>query len=666
MRKLLGKYILLIMVIFNIFFITLFSAFIYEMRINEEKDALETVVNQVESIVGVNSERDKGANTLFVDDYVNRAKAIAKLIDVGTNNNPTNDELREYAKEIEVADIFFVDKYGSIVASSDNISVGLNFYSDTRLNEFIPVIESKEPDAYYVQKENAYSMLGGKKMIYIGVKLFGTTDGMVQIAVYPDKLDNYIREFNVSSLMKNMPTRDNLIIFVADLNTGELKGATNISEESSYTISEENLNILKYYNKDVGRIEVKGVKNLVYSKEFNDYLIVGISELESIVNSIFLQTVFFGILALCMITIVICSIYKLLSKFIISDMERLVESLELFLKGNLNVKFDVKNRTELYQMAEGLNRLVKNYDSRAERISGIVSAMGNRFGIYEYNYSINHLFFSDNLPDMFEISKEEFERAILNFYLDEDGNLRKGIDRVTGIIETYSGRKIKVERMQSEGVYYALLRDVSAEIKEKEKVSQEMRRITNLAEKDSLTGIYNREKSTELINEFLDKQNDKGVLLLFDLDNFKRVNDEKGHPEGDRLLKQFSSIIENYFREEDVKARLGGDEFIVFIPNKINKDVLERKLSEFLEVCRKDMNSLYKEQNLSVSIGVAYIDINTKSYTDLYKSADSAMYKAKRLGKGRYYINEPYANCMETDCNSCKKDCSRKNSKKED
>ena len=94
--------------------------------------------------------------------------------------------------------------------------------------------------------------------------------------------------------------------------------------------------------------------------------------------------------------------------------------------------------------------------------------------------------------------------------------------------------------------------------------------------------------------------------------------------------------------------------------------MLERKLSEFLEVCRKDMNSLYKEQNLSVSIGVAYIDINTKSYTDLYKSADSAMYKAKRLGKGRYYINEPYANCMETDCNSCKKDCSRKNSKKED
>src|SRR5699024_2592316 len=122
-------------------------------------------------------------------------------------------------------------------------------------------------------------------------------------------------------------------------------------------------------------------------------------------------------------------------------------------------------------------------------------------------------------------------------------------------------------------------------------------------------------------------------------DNFKLVNDDLGHPVGDEVLKIFSSCLTNFFRENDIISRIGGDEFIVFINDNIEEDNLIEKLNEILNNIRKDLKYYYKNYGLSTSIGVAYKNKQNSTYEKLYKEADSALYKAKNLGKDRFYIN---------------------------
>ena len=158
---------------------------------------------------------------------------------------------------------------------------------------------------------------------------------------------------------------------------------------------------------------------------------------------------------------------------------------------------------------------------------------------------------------------------------------------------------------------------------------------------DPLTNLYNRKMIEDyIVLEAQENNQLNGSVLLIDLDNFKRVNDEKGHIEGDQVLKQIAQIMNKSFTEEDIKIRLGGDEFMVYIPNSISLEALERKIEYFINNVRTDLNRYYKENNLSVSVGAAICSKEFDTYEKMYYMADAAMYVAKKSGKDGYYINK--------------------------
>ena len=151
-------------------------------------------------------------------------------------------------------------------------------------------------------------------------------------------------------------------------------------------------------------------------------------------------------------------------------------------------------------------------------------------------------------------------------------------------------------------------------------------------------------------------------MLIFDLDNFKQINDNLGHPEGDKVLKIIGNLLKSEFRKGDIIARFGGDEFVVFISNNIPIKTLEGKLKTLLDNIRKNLSYYYDNLKVSASIGVAYINNEINKYEDLYICTDVALYIAKELGKDRYYINEDNIRCMRNKCVKCKNDCKKRNS----
>ena len=127
-------------------------------------------------------------------------------------------------------------------------------------------------------------------------------------------------------------------------------------------------------------------------------------------------------------------------------------------------------------------------------------------------------------------------------------------------------------------------------------------------------------------------ETETGALIVLDLDNFKLINDIYGHEMGDQVLKIFAEMTRRNIRSEDIVGRIGGDEFCVImmrVDSRV-KELVQRKIAVAGQRLREPDNGL---PAMTLSVGVAFGDRQNPS-GDIFKDADTALYRAKRAGRG--------------------------------
>ena len=151
---------------------------------------------------------------------------------------------------------------------------------------------------------------------------------------------------------------------------------------------------------------------------------------------------------------------------------------------------------------------------------------------------------------------------------------------------------------------------------------------------DSLTQTYNRRHFDDIAKDVLaqvKRDLTTATLCFFDIDNFKKINDEFGHEVGDNVLKYLSRVLKDNCREGiDYIFRIGGEEFaIISIDSTIDSSfTFAKRIKRFLETDEKN-----KKHKVSFSIGIDEFKKSDLNYDDVYKRADNKMYEAKREGK---------------------------------
>jgi diguanylate cyclase (GGDEF)-like protein/PAS domain S-box-containing protein len=166
-------------------------------------------------------------------------------------------------------------------------------------------------------------------------------------------------------------------------------------------------------------------------------------------------------------------------------------------------------------------------------------------------------------------------------------------------------------------------------------------RIKFLAYHDSLTSLPNRLNFEERLNTILkaaEANAHKVNILFIDLDRFKVINDTLGHDVGDVLLKKVAQKIREVIRDEDMLYRIGGDEFVVVLEDVKTKNEVIKRATKILETLEQQIIAVGNKLNTTASIGIASYPDNAKDMVTLVKYADSAMYRAKDLGKNRYHF----------------------------
>jgi len=154
--------------------------------------------------------------------------------------------------------------------------------------------------------------------------------------------------------------------------------------------------------------------------------------------------------------------------------------------------------------------------------------------------------------------------------------------------------------------------------------------------RDGLTMLYNhRHFYSRLEEEFsrAERYYSPLSLIFFDIDDFKNVNDAFGHTQGDKVLKQIGELIKTVARESDIAARYGGEEFALILPNTTTGGAYDLA-NRLCATIRQHVFEGLKGSQVTVSVGVStYSDKNVKSFDQLVKLADKAMYTAKSQGK---------------------------------
>ena len=166
--------------------------------------------------------------------------------------------------------------------------------------------------------------------------------------------------------------------------------------------------------------------------------------------------------------------------------------------------------------------------------------------------------------------------------------------------------------------------------------------LESLALQDVLTGLPNRRLLMDRLSLALvhARRNRCTMAVMFlDLDGFKQINDTLGHDGGDTLLRLVADRLVATVRQEDTVARLGGDEFVIALHEAIDVDQVARLVSKVIAAVSKPYDIQGTDVQMTVSVGVSVYPLHGQDVETLMKSADLALYQAKKAGKNDYRIS---------------------------
>jgi len=376
------------------------------------------------------------------------------------------------------------------------------------------------------------------------------------------------------------------------------------------------------------------------------------------------QRMFYTLIgAACLIGIVFLSGVFLARRYIVQPILRIGEAAKRISGGDFSSRLEIATRDELSTLAHTFNQMVVQTEQllsalnlRRRRADDIIASLpaglivvNNTLKVRSVNRTFREMFGLKNgedvsgreladilpLPDL-----RQQAQAVL-----AGGIALRGIDAALGekwLRLTITGiRLAEEEEEEEEDDLLVVVEDIT-------ELKAQAVHIEQLAFYDPLTGLPNRLLRDRVQRALTHSTRHKnhGAILFIDLDNFKALNDTKGHNIGDLLLIEAAKRLQDCIRSGDTVARLGGDEFVVVL-DELNENT-RQAAAQAQDIGEKVLASLNQPFNLqgfehysSASIGISLFRDNEISIDDLFRHADTAMYQAKTSGRNTLRFFDP-------------------------
>ena len=156
------------------------------------------------------------------------------------------------------------------------------------------------------------------------------------------------------------------------------------------------------------------------------------------------------------------------------------------------------------------------------------------------------------------------------------------------------------------------------------------RQVQELPHRDALTNLYTQTTAQKIITQNItNNPHTTGLMIMFDLDNFKRLNEKNGHLFGDQILKHIARLSENNIRKMDICSRIGGDKFLMYFSELFSEEFVQ----PYCASLTKALTQKYKDSEYTVSMGAAMYPQDGTTYEELFRHTRQALERSKRRGK---------------------------------
>lgn len=576
------------------------------------------------------------------------------------NRQKVNRILKSHTKgELYIRGMFLMNSEGTIIASSNKEMIG----RASHVSDQISSVESRNV---------VISDIHPQDDMYKGFRHL-----IMAIPIYDDK-NNYI------GCLKQ----------VLDMSYFEqIVGKSNFFETGSLAILDNEGNIAASgsdhkFEKDIEAMKMSGnmaggfVEYTVDSKRKLAYYTTISNSGWTIISTVdwhefrmpVMDSIITMVTIICLMTILIILIYFMIVKHISSPMQALIHCIHKFRNGHLYARLPNKKSgiNELDEIAVAFNELVdsvekntnelkqSNHDEKQYR-----SALES---VCQFVFKVNiteDKFISGNEQCAYlnEMHGTVIFSTMVNLFANsaihpDDKEAVNSVLSLENIKHAFANNKsqvyIEFRRIEHNGDYVwtsCTLVPLYDEINKRilaigytrnidDQKKKELEAISK-SQQDSLTGLYNKGTTKNLIEDYIDfsrSNGNKHAMFILDVDNFKAVNDNLGHLLGDEVLKAVADQLRQIFRITDIIGRIGGDEFIVFMKDIPSIQFVVEIADACIDVLRRTFLDQTQMIKITSSVGISVYPDHGETYSELFKKADIALYETKRHGKDNYFI----------------------------
>lgn len=587
---------------------------------------IQTMKNNDKEIEAINANLDA--------DYVTRAKATAYILEHNEEVFQRVAELQRLARLLDVDEIHVTDEDGVIIYSSVGQYVGVDFRKGKQTSEFLSILEDYKESNYFVQDEQP-NTAEGKVMKYVAVARRGKK-GIVQVGLDPERQKKETERNTYKYIFSLFPTDEGEELFSIDCDTDTLtalsRGMPDDSIAKRYTLE-------RFQDCTQGALRQKkdGTYWYVVTKEYNNTLIGA-----SIPVRVLFFKLLFNLLAtllclVCVEIIMLVLLNYLVNQKVIIGIHQILNGLNRITDGNYDMTIEVGGNPEFEQLSSGINTMVKSVRHSSDRLAKILEMSEVPLVAFEYQEEWGHVYVTKGLKEILNLTDMDID----SFYQDKQlfiNRLQEIMSHpIKGDKDIYRVTKdqyVKIHFMTEENGYLGVITDVSAEVKERQRMNYENNH-------DQLTGLcryqYFKQQAAEIMQMM--KTGEMCAIVMMDLDSFKQINDNYSHDVGDKYLQSFGMLLQSQSEDHCLTARRSGDEFCMMIYGYRTKEEIEEQLRQFWELLEKTPVQLALKEWKAIRASGGYVVCTTRSEMDitaLLHLADQALYRAKERQKGTF------------------------------
>ena len=564
---------------------------------NNARRTGEVMVNQVSGMLDKNRSVEETLLASLKDDYIIRAKTIAYMLEHNTAAEYDTDELKKIAELMSIDEIHLFDITGTIYSGTEPKYYAYSFDSGEQMAFFKPMLDDK---ALSMCQDVTPNTAEGKSMMY-AITWDSSGNRMIQVGIEPLRLIKELNNNRIFKVVDSMPTYEDMKIYVADAQTGEILGATD--EKNGYMLGDIGVdfsgakpNVITHSN-----ITVDGYRSECSLMLDGEYAICVVQ----VNTAVKRETVF------SMLIVIICLVIAAVVLLIVTN--RL-----------LIIKNEQMEQLKILTSMAGIYYSMHLIDLRKMTITE-----------YAARNQVKEVVEKNKNNDATTTIHEVMQATMTEQYLEQG----LAFTELSTLAERLRGRKVIFKDLLGRNVGWIRLSFISIStdadgcpdkvICTTQVIDEEKRREVRLIREsttDKLTHCLNRRAYENDMRNYTDIQDEDFVFVSIDVNGLKKVNDTMGHAAGDELLSGAARCMRRCFGDVGKVYRTGGDEFAIILFAD------DEKLGELKVAFEQAVDSWSGKTVKSLSVSCGYVkskDFPDFTAEEIAKLADVRMYEEK-------------------------------------